>query len=88
MPDSLFNALLSQGGFAVLAAFLGWLGYQQNKNAQALLREVMELLKATSTAQGVNTATMEALKLEVQELRRELHSIRDLVREWHEDHVP
>lgn len=79
MPESLFSALISQGGFAVLAAFLGWLGYQQNKSAQGLLREVMELLKSASTAQATLTASIEGLRAEVVGLRSGIHGVRDLM---------
>lgn len=88
MPESAISALVSQGGFAVLAAFLGWLGYQQNKSAQGLVREVMELLKTASATQATHTASVASLTMEVVELRRELHATRDMVRAWQEDHAP
>lgn len=73
------KALVSQGGFAVLAAFMGFLGYRIYLQAQGLLVRVLDLMTAASAAQAHLTASIEALRVEVEGLRRGMHSIRDLL---------
>lgn len=73
MDAEAFKALVSQGGFAVLAAVLIYLGWRDMKEARALFGRVLDITTAATAAQGSLTAAIDALRGEVAGLRSGLH---------------
>lgn len=79
MEESLLRALIANGGFAVLAAFLGLLAYKMWQQAQAILNRVLDLVREVSAAQATLTSAITALSGEVAGLRTGIHGVRDLM---------
>lgn len=77
--DRLVENLISQGGWAVLAGFLGILGYKLHQQAQDLLRQIIGLVKEISGAIATLAGAIEGLRSEVAGLRQGQHGIRELM---------
>lgn len=80
MTESLITALVTQGGFAILAAVLIYLGWRDKKEARedmkearALFSRVIDMSSANAAAQTGLTAAVEGLRLEIIGLRTNMH---------------
>lgn len=79
MDLDFWKAIASQGGFAVLAGFLGYLGYKTNQAQQGITAKLLDIIAQHSSATAAQTVKLDSLIQEFAGLRNGVHGIRDLM---------
>lgn len=75
MEDALIRGLLAQGGFAVLAGVLIFIGWRTMQSAEKLLLRILDQLPQVASSQATLSASVDGLRAEVAGLRSIMHNV-------------